>query len=142
MEQILTRDQIDALLRKAQSGAAAISPGAKNRKVERFDLRQAGQLSAAQTRGVTTIQETFARRFASSLSAFLRVALEMNLVSVQQISYGELLSGLPDLTYLASLRIKSPEARAIVQTDLSMVFPIVDFDPRRLRKKSKQKRAI
>jgi flagellar motor switch protein FliM len=76
---------------------------------------------------VTTLHETFARRLGNSLGAYLRVGFEMNLVSVEQILYSEFLNRLPDLTYLASLRIMPIDAIATIQADLSLVFPIVDL---------------
>ena len=126
MRKILTQDEIDALFRAAQSGGAARgrSPA---RKVSAFDIRRAGQLTADQVRSVTTLHESFARRITSSLGAYLRVGFEMNLVSVEQLSYIEFLGRLPDLTYLASLRILPLDARAAIQADFSLVFPIVDL---------------
>jgi flagellar motor switch protein FliM len=126
MEKVLTQDEIDALFRTAQSGSSNASPE-RQRRVSPFDLRSASQLTAEQVRSVNTLHEAFARRVGGSLGAFLRVGLEMNLVSVEQIAYGEFLGRLPELTYLASIHIQPLEARATIQTDLSLAFPMVDL---------------
>ena len=91
------------------------------------DLRKMGALNAEQVRVVSTLHESFARRLGGSLAAYLRVGFEMNLVSVEQLIYSELLSRFPELTYLASLTMMPIDARATIQADLSLVFPIVDL---------------
>jgi flagellar motor switch protein FliM len=68
-----------------------------------------------------------ARRLGNSLGAYLRVGFEMNLVSAEQLTYGEFIFRVPELTYLASVRILPIDARAAIQADLSLVFPIVDL---------------
>jgi flagellar motor switch protein FliM len=125
MRKILTQEEIDALF-----SAAKESPGsakAPRRRVQTCDLRKLGTLNAEQVRVATILHETFARRLGNSLGAYLRVGFEMNLVSVEQILYSEFLSRLPDLTYLASLRVTPIDATATLQADLSLVFPIVDL---------------
>jgi len=123
MKKILSQDEIDALFDAAKSGQR----GGPSRKVLACDLRKLGALSADQVRVITTLHESFARRLGGSLGAYLRVGFEMNLVSVEQILYSEFLSRLPELTYLASLQVMPIDARATMQADLSLVFPIVDL---------------
>jgi flagellar motor switch protein FliM len=125
MRKILSQEEIDALFSAAKGSQKLASARRKN--VQSCDLRKLGALSADQVRVVTTLHETFARRLANSLGAYFRVGFEMNLVSVEQILYAEFLSRLPDLTYLATLRIMPIDAIATIQADLSLVFPIVEL---------------
>ncbi|HXA83230.1 MAG TPA: FliM/FliN family flagellar motor switch protein [Methylomirabilota bacterium] len=123
MKKILSQDEIDALFAAAKHSQRSVS----GRKMQACDLRKLGALNADQVRVVTTLHETFARRLGGSLGAYLRVGFDMNLVSVEQILYSEFLSRLPELTYLASLQVLPLDARATMQADLSLVFPIVDL---------------
>jgi flagellar motor switch protein FliM len=123
MRKILSQEEIDALF-DAAKGPVSKAP---KKTVKPCDVRKLGSLHAEQVRSVTTLHESFARRLGSSLGAYLRVGFDMNLVSVEQIIYSEFLSRLPELTYLASLRVMPIDARATVQADLSLVFPIVDL---------------
>jgi len=125
MRKILSQDEIDALFSAAQESPGP--SGAGRKKVVACDLRKLGTLNAEQVRVATNLHETFARRLGNSLGAYLRVGFEMNLVSVEQILYSEFLTRLPDLTYLASLRILPIDAMATLQADLSLVYPIVDL---------------
>jgi flagellar motor switch protein FliM len=126
MTKLLNQEEIDALFSSAQQSRKAGMTESR-RKIEKCDLGRSNILTADQVRAVTTLHEALARRLGSSLSAYLRVGFEMNLVSAEQLSYGEFLGRMPELTYLASLRILPLDARAIVQADLSLVFPIVDL---------------
>jgi flagellar motor switch protein FliM len=125
MRKILTQDEIDALFSAAKESPGPA--GAARKKVLPCDLRKLGTLNAEQVRVATNLHETFARRLGNSLGAYLRVGFEMNLVSVEQILYSEFLTRLPDLTYLASLRILPIDAMATLQADLTLVYPIVDL---------------
>ena len=126
MRKILDQSEIDALFSAAQRTEKPGKGQAPN-KVEKCDLRKSSTLSADQVRVVTTLHESLARRLGSSLGAYLRVGFEMNLVSAEQLTYREFLARVPELTYLASVRILPIDARAAIQADLSLVFPIVDL---------------
>jgi flagellar motor switch protein FliM len=126
MRKILSQDEIDALFSAASQSGKAGADG-KQKKIEPCDLRKSSTLSAEQVRVVTTLHESLARRLGNSLGAYLRVGFEMNLVSAEQLTYVEFISRVPELTYLASVRILPLDARAAIQADLSLVFPIVDL---------------
>lgn len=124
MPKSLTPDEFDALVASAQKSSAGRPAG---KRIEHCDLRRASQLSDEHVRVITLLHESLARRLGNSLGAYLRVGFEMNLVSVEQLTYGEYLRRMVDLTYFASLRILPIDARAALQADLSLVYPIVDL---------------
>jgi len=125
MRKILTQEEIDALFNAAKQAQKSAAGPRKN--VKACDLRKLGTLSSEQVRVISTLHESFARRLGNSLGAYLRVGFEMNLASVEQIQYSEFLGRLPDLTYLATMVLMPIDARATIQADLSLVFPIVDL---------------
>jgi len=126
MSKVLNQEEIDALFSAAQQSRNSGAPESK-RRIEKCDLGQSNILTTDQVRSVTTLHESLARRVGSSLGSYLRAGCEMNLISVEQLSYGEFLGRMPELTYLASLLILPIDAHAIIQVDLSLVFPIVDL---------------
>jgi flagellar motor switch protein FliM len=76
---------------------------------------------------VNTLHESFARRLSDSLGTYLRTGCEMNLVAAEQLRYSEFLGRVPELSYLASLRMLPIDAGALILMDLSLVFPIIDL---------------
>lgn len=126
MEKVLNQEEIDMLFRAAQKGQAPAPPLADTKKVTRFDIRQVGQISKDQVRALSLLHETFARNISSSLGAYLRVGLEVNIVSVEQLRYTEVVSRMSEMTYLCSVHVRPLDSLALLQMDLSLAFPIID----------------
>jgi flagellar motor switch protein FliM len=124
MRKTLDQGEIDALFIRAQ--ASRNSASGTPRRVVPYDLRSTNQLTADQTLAVTKLHESLARRLSSSLGAHLRVAFEMNLVSVEQLAFREFIARLPDLTYFASLHVMPIDARTAIQLDIALAYPIID----------------
>ena len=124
MRKALDQNEIDALFNRAQ--ASRNVAGGPTRNVIPYDLRTTNQLTADQTLAVTKLHESLARRLSSSLGAHLRVAFEMNLVSVEQLTFREFIGRLPDLIYFTSLHVMPIDARAAIQLDIALAYPIID----------------
>ena len=134
MRMALSQQEIEALFSAAQSGGKA--ENLARRKVSKCDLVKSKTLLTEQVQAVNTLHESFARRLSDSLGAYLRVGLDVNLVSAEQLRWAEFLGRIPESTYLASLRVLQIDARALIQLDLPLIFPMLDlalggsgFDP-------------
>jgi flagellar motor switch protein FliM len=125
VKKTLEQSEIDALFSKAQAGQQA-SRGKSEHKVIPWDLRSSNRLTADQVGAITTLHELLARRLSGSIGAHLRVAFEMGLVSVEQLTYREFLGRLPDITYFASMHVMPIDARAAIQMDVGLAYPIID----------------
>ena len=128
MDKLLNQDEIDALFRAAQGRSA--EPAAEiatHRNVSPCNFRQAGQISREHLRAVSLLHDNFARSLTHSLGAFLRVPLEVNLVSVEQLTFGEFLRDIPEVNYVASVKLQPLEALAALEVDLSLASPMVDL---------------
>lgn len=95
--------------------------------VSECDLRHPPHLTNEQVRSVTSLHEGVSRNLTHSMGAYLRVAFEAAVVSVEQLTYAEFLGRLPDVTYLCSLNVLPTAATAILQLDLQLAFPIIDL---------------
>jgi flagellar motor switch protein FliM len=91
------------------------------------DFRQAGQIKKDQVRAISNLHESFARNLTNALGAYLRVVFEVNLVSVEQLTFQEFLHRIPDLAYLATFQVNPMAATAALNLELSLVFPIIDL---------------
>jgi flagellar motor switch protein FliM len=124
MERILNQEEIDALFRRAQSQKS--SKPAHQRQITRCNFSQPG-MSKESVRSLSALHENFARNVTTSVAAFLRVPFDINLVSVEQISYLEFLQRIPEMTYLASLSLSPLDLVSLMQLDLAVAFPVVDL---------------
>ncbi len=144
MAKILSQEEVDALLRSHAKGAA--KPGATStptaaekpapthkakktqpqKKVSLYNFRRPDRVSREQMRTLHFMHDRFARNFSSSLSAYLRSITEVNLVSVEHLSYQEFLLSVPDPTCFNAISIRPLEGAFALEVNPQLVFPIID----------------
>ncbi len=126
MQKILNQEEIDALFKRARGGKPGGAAGAAQ-VITPCDYRSAGQITKEQLRLLTGLHETFARNLSHSLGAYLRVGLEMAVVSVEQLTYAEFLQRMPDATYFGIMKVNELEKSAGITIELPIAFPILDL---------------
>ncbi len=131
MEKILSQEEIDTLFKAAQGRMAekpgpGPAPAAPEPSLTACNFRQSARISKEQLRSVSQLHELFARNLSHSLGAYLRLAFEVNLVSAEQLTYGEFLQRIPEVTYLVSMSLHPMEVSTAIEIDLSLAFPVID----------------
>jgi flagellar motor switch protein FliM len=116
----LSQQEIDAVFQNMQDR----KPGAP---AARFDFRRPDRIPKSQVRAIHLLHDTFVRNLVSSLSAYLRSYLTVNLVSVEQLSYSEFLDGLPSPTCMVSLGLRPYDGNGVLELNPSLVFPILEM---------------
>ena len=125
MNRQLSQQEIDAVFENLEDRKAPGPTPAK--KGIRFDFRRLDRIAKSQLRAIHLLHDTFVRNLGSSLSAYLRSYLTVNLVSVEQLSYGEFLEGLPSPTCITSLSLKPYEGNAVLELNPSIIFPVLEM---------------
>ncbi len=120
----LSQQEIDAVFQKTQ-GRNAERAGSKRAAL--FDFRRPDRIAKSQLRAIHQLHDNFVRNLVSSLSAYLRSYLIINLVSVEQLSYSEFLECLPSPTCIASLGLKPYDGNAVLELNSSLIFPILEI---------------
>ena len=89
----------------------------------------AGRIASpkSQLRAISLLHENLVRSLVSSLSAYLRTYIVVNLASVEQISYSEFLDGLPSPTCIVSLGLSPYDGNGVMELNPSLVFPILEM---------------
>jgi flagellar motor switch protein FliM len=116
----LSQQEIDAVFQNMQDRRRE-TPAAK------FDFRRPDRIPKSQVRAIHLLHDTFVRNVVSSLSAYLRSYLTVNLVSVEQLSYAEFLDGLPSPTCMVSLGLRPYDGNGVLELNPSLVFPILEM---------------
>lgn len=124
MERVLTQDEIDVAVRNLRSSGIA-EP--KTGQAETYDFRRPDRIAKDQLRAIHTLHENFSRSLASSLSAYLRAYVVVNLVSVEQLSFAEFLQILPSPSILTALGMRPYDGSAVLEMNPSLVFPIIEM---------------
>jgi flagellar motor switch protein FliM len=116
----LSQQEIDAVFQNMQDHRRE-TPAVK------FDFRRPDRIPKSQVRAIHLLHDTFVRNLVSSLSAYLRSYLTVNLVSVEQLSYAEFLDGLPSPTCMVSLGLSPYDGNGVLELNPSLVFPILEM---------------
>ena len=120
MSRQLSQQEIDAVFQTLHDKKRE-APAVK------FDFRRPDRIPKSQVRAIHLLHDTFVRNLVSSLSAYLRSYLTVNLVSVEQLSYAEFLDGLPSPTCIVSLGLSPYDGNGVLELNPSLVFPILEM---------------
>ena len=132
MAQVLSQDEIDALLSQVteEEQPVSVEPTSSvndsGRKAVLYDFKHPNRVSKDQLRSLESLHDNFANQFGSALSGFTRAVVDIDLVSVDQITYSEFIMSLasPSCTYVFS---PSPlEGAGILDFNPSVALSFVD----------------
>lgn len=147
MTEILSQDEIDALLTAVSSGETAPAEPAhtaqrsggtgggggsgavskrEKKRLKVYDFRRPDKFSKDQIRTLQMMHETFARLTTTSLSAQLRTLVHVHVVSVDQLTYEEFTRSIPSPTTLGIINMDPLKGSSVVELDPSITFAIID----------------
>ncbi|HEY1647803.1 MAG TPA: flagellar motor switch protein FliM [Terracidiphilus sp.] len=127
MEKTLKQDEIDALFQAARSSAPEANHVDAHAHALPYNFSSAGQISTEQLRAISMLNDLFARNLTHNLAAWLRTRFQVNLVSAEQIQFNEFLLRIPEISYVASVRLEPLGALSVLQLDLGLAPPIIDL---------------
>ncbi len=122
MDRVLSQQEIDDAFRHAHRRALS-----DDGRSEPYDFRRTDRIAKDQLRTIHLLHENFARSLASSLSAYLRSYVVVNLISVEQLSFNEFKQSLPSPTSLVAMNMRPYDGSAILEINPSLVFPILEM---------------
>ena len=101
--EVLSQDEIDALLSALSKGevdAESLKQEQTRKKIRVYDFRRPNKFSKDQIHTLQVIFENYARSLSTYLSAQLRSLVQVDVLSVEQITYEELIRSLPNPSIL------------------------------------------
>lgn len=130
MEQaVLSQSEIDSLLEAMTSGEIdeEIIEESNQPKVKPYDFRRPVRLSKEHLSTISMVLEDFAKISVNQLSTKLRRQVEMNMVSIEQISFDEFVHSVPKFTLLGSLTSEPQSGVQIVEVNSSICMQMVEI---------------
>ncbi len=129
MADILSQEEIDALLEVVdEEDTAEISADKilEQRQVVLYDFKRPNRVSKEQLRVIRGIHDKMARNLSSQISAIMRSIVEIQLHSVDQMTYGEFLMSLPSPTSFNVFSMKPLDGSGVIEINPSIAFPMID----------------
>jgi flagellar motor switch protein FliM len=124
-ENLLTSEEMDALLPDQNGEGAAAERERKNRVVS-YNFRRPDRWSKEQIRGMYMLHDIFAQNLSSSLPLHLHSMAEINLISVDQNPYSEFMRSLPEPTTLFTVAVEPDGGVFVVDLSPNIAFPVID----------------
>ena len=129
MADILSQEEIDALLEvvdEEESADISADEIIDQRQIILYDFKRPNRVSKEQLRAVKGIHDKMARNLSSQISAIMRSIVEIQLHSVDQMTYGEFLMSLPSPTSFNVFSMKPLDGSGIIEINPSIAFPMID----------------
>jgi len=141
MADILSQDDIDSLLSSlGDDGSDDIGVGGDltsnissmseepviKKNVSLYDFRRPDRVSKEQLRMLQNIHENYIRVFSTTLTSMLRSLVEMELLSVDQLTYQEFIMSIPNPSVLHTFTMEPLDGFAIMEMNLELVYIIIE----------------
>jgi flagellar motor switch protein FliM len=138
----VTQNQVENLLKSLErstpspntnraSGAVTVvgnmtaSPAAPVRTTA-YDFRRPERVGQEQMRAMQGLHEVMARGMGASISSLLRSAIEVKLVSVDQLTYSEFVYSLDNPTCFTLLKVEPLEGHWVLEISPALAYAFVD----------------
>lgn len=129
MSDILSQNEIDALLSALSTGsvnANELKEEQSRKKVKIYDFRRPNKFSKDQIHTLNVIFENYSRSLGTFLSGQLRSAIQVEVLSVEQVTYEEFIRSIPSTTILNIFSVYPLEGNAIMEINPNLGFAFLD----------------
>ena len=131
MAEFLSQDEIDALLDIAEDGETNLedanlrSSVPKEKSYTIYDFKKPNTITADQQKAFEALHDKMIRSFVTDLSSMLRKIVEVNITSIEQMTYGEFVLSIPPVTSINTLSMKPLEGRLVMECNPTISHKII-----------------
>ncbi len=131
MAEFLSQDEIDALLDIAEEGEdldaveEETSHLTKEKSYTIYDFKKPNRISADQMKAFNALHDKMLRTTVTDLSAMLRKIVDINVYSIEQMTYGEFILSISQITSLNTLSIKPLDGRMVIECNPNISHKII-----------------
>jgi len=126
VENLLTDENIEALLATIKEEAPKPKVEMKKRKVQTYDFKKALRFSQDQIRTLTRIHENYARLLTSYLSTLLRSYVQISVTSVEQFSYEEFIRNVQKKSVLGVFKAAPLQGSMLMEFSPDVTYIMLD----------------
>ncbi|NLK51771.1 MAG: flagellar motor switch protein FliM [Syntrophomonadaceae bacterium] len=129
MSEVLSQTEIDALLAALTSGSVNVEDlkeEEKKKKIRVYNFKRPNKFSKDQLNTLSNIYENYARSLTTYLSALLRTIVQINVLSVEQLTYEEFIRSIPDPSIINVVSMDPLPGNMILEISPSVSFMMLD----------------
>lgn len=123
---LLSQDEIDALLHGVDSGAVETEPPPAPGEARSYDFASQDRIVRGRLPTLEMINERFARTWRIGLFNLLRRSADLSVRGIEMVRFGEYMHSLQVPTNLNLVKLKPLRGTAIVMYEPRLVFSVVD----------------
>lgn len=126
---VLSQAEIDALLAGVMSGdvdADTMKQDSDGKKVKVYDFKRPDKFSKDQIRTLYMLHESFARLLNTYLSTHLRTLVNVDVASVEQLTYQEFVQSMANPSVISVLGVPPLKGNIIMEIGTEIAFAFID----------------
>ena len=126
---VLTQEQIDALLAAANEDSSSLDElkqEENKRKIKVYDFKRPDKFSKDQIRTLYMLHESFARLLNTYMSSHLRTLVNVDVASVEQLTYQEFVQSLVNPSVITILGVPPLKGNIIFELSTEIAFAYLD----------------
>ncbi len=129
MSEVLSQSEIDALLNAFNSGEINVlemKDEKEEKKIKGYDFKIPNKFAKDQLRTLQMIHENFARLLQTYLSGYLRALVQVEVISVDQLTYYEFSNSIPNPSILGVIDFLPMTGSVLMEMTPSISFAMIE----------------
>jgi len=127
MSDILSQDEVNALLKGVKDGEIETRPQEPPEGIRTYDLTNPERILRGRMPGLEMVNERFARLFRVSLSNFLGRFIDVTAQGISLIKFGEFMDTISLPSSINIFRIRPLKGHALLVLEAPLIFAIVEY---------------
>jgi flagellar motor switch protein FliM len=123
-DEILSAEELESLLASVED--AGSGKRKREKRVLEYDFVRPNKLSGEQLRALQRLHESIAQNLTMALSTYLRINIEVNIVSLGELTFEVFRNSLPNPTVINVLSLPPLPERALCTMDMKLAFSLFD----------------
>jgi len=123
-DEILSAEELDALLTSVEEVGAGKRK--REKRIIEYDFVRPNKLSGEQLRSLQRMHEAIAQNITMILSTYLRINIEVNIISLGELTFEVFRNSLPNPTVINVLSLAPLQERGIATMDMKLAFSLID----------------
>ena len=128
-DEVLSQSEIDKLLQSINEGSVSadeMKGDESGRKIKVYDFKRPDKFSKDQIRTLYMLHESFARLLNTYLSTHLRTIVNVDVASVEQLTYQEFVQSMANPSVISVLGVPPLKGNIILEVGTEIAFAFID----------------